>query len=150
MLLITYILCLTNTSSSLSLVLVITVGFVFSWTSFYCCSGVGGLSEFLLFLLWLLSLVFFLTSSLLVLFISFEISVLPLVSLILLFGYQPEKLSSSLYLLLYTVIGGVPLFYFVSQHLCASLSCLHSSSSFLYFLVSLAFFIKSPIYFFHS
>ena len=150
MLLITYILCLTNTSNSLSLTLVITVSFVFSWSSFYCCSTVGGLSEFLLYLLWVLSLVFFLTSSLLVLFFSFEISVLPLVSLILLFGYQPEKLSSTLYLLLYTVIGGVPLFFFVSQHMWASLSCLHSSSSFLNFLVSLAFFIKSPIYFFHS
>merc|ERR1712212_370549 len=133
-----------------SLTLVITVSFVFSWTSIYCCSNVGCLYDLLLFLLWLLSLVFFLTSSLLVLFFSFEISVLPLVSLILLFGYQPEKLSSTLYLLLYTVIGGVPLLFFVSQHMCASLSCLHSRSSFLYFLVSLAFFIKSPIYFFHS
>ena len=150
MLLVTYILCLTNTSNSLSLTLVITVSFVFSWSSFYYCSTVGGLSDFFLCLLWILSLVFFLTSSLLVLFFSFEISVLPLVSLILLFGYQPEKLSSTLYLLLYTVIGGVPLFFFVRSHFRASLSCLHASSSFLYFLVSLAFFIKSPIYFFHS
>jgi len=150
MLLVTYVICLTNTSNSLSLTLVITVGFVFSWTSFYCCSDVGGLTEFLLFLLWVLSLVFFLTSSLLVLFITFEISVLPLVSLVLFFGYQPEKICSTLYLLLYTVIGGLPLLFFVSQHMWASLSCLHASSSFLYFLVSLAFFIKSPIYFFHS
>jgi len=150
MLLVTYVLCLTNTSNSLSLTLVVTVGFVFSWTSFYCCSNAGGLSEFLLFLLWLLSLVFFLTSSLLVLFVTFELSVLPLVSLILFFGYQPEKLCSTLYLLLYTVIGGVPLFFFVSQHMWASLSCLSAGSSFLYFLVSLAFFIKSPLYFFHS
>merc|ERR1712212_6791 len=115
-----------------SLTLVITVSFVFSWTSIYCCSNVGCLSDLLLFLLWLLSLVFFLTSSLLVLFFSFEISVLPLVSLILLFGYQPEELSSTLYLLLYTVIGGYPF---------SSLSVSICEPPFLVYMVVQLFFI---------
>jgi len=136
--------------SSLSLVLAALVTLVFVWTITVCGSSNSSLSFALLTLLWFLSLVFFLTSSLVLLYISFEISLLPLVLLLVLFGYQPEKLQASMFLLAYTVIGSLPLFFFVglNLHFCIhDLTYLSPSAS---FIVSLAFFIKSPLYFLHS
>lgn len=123
---------------------------MFSWTSSLCFVSEGSLSHVLLFFLWLLTIVFFLTTSLLVLFISFEVSLLPIILLLLLFGYQPEKVGSSVYLLLYTVIGGLPLLLFVSIHCYESIASLCLCSSISQLIVSLAFFIKSPIFYFHS
>lgn len=75
---------------------------------------------------------------------------LPLVSVLLFFGYSPEKLSSSVYFLVYTIVGGLPLLYFVCLRYHISISCLSSGSQFGLLLVSLAFFIKSPLFYFHS
>lgn len=104
----------------------------------------------LLFLLWLLTSVFFLTSSLFVLFITYEFSLLPLVFIILFFGYQPEKLQATLYLIVYTVVGGLPLFFFVSRSFDCSVLHLLSTPYLSVFYVSLGFLIKSPLYLFHS
>jgi len=146
----TLLLWISNTSSCLSVCLLLTVCLVFSWTSSLCFVSEGSLSHVLLFFLWLLTIVFFLTTSLLVLFISFEVSLLPIILLLLLFGYQPEKVGSSVYLLLYTVIGGLPLLLFVSIHCYESIASLCLCSSISQLIVSLAFFIKSPIFYFHS
>lgn len=136
--------------SSLSLVLRALVSLVFIWTITACGTSNSSLSFALLTLLWFLSLVFFLTSSLLLLYISFEISLLPLVLLLVLFGYQPEKLQASMFLLAYTVIGSLPLLFYVglSLHFCIhDITYLSPSAC---FVISLAFFIKSPLYFLHS
>ena len=42
-------------------------------------------------------------------YILFEISLLPTLFIVLLFGYQPEKLRAGQYLLLYTVLASLPL-----------------------------------------
>jgi len=42
-------------------------------------------------------------------YILFELSLLPTLALVLLFGYQPEKLSAGAYLLLYTAVSALPL-----------------------------------------
>ena len=42
-------------------------------------------------------------------YILFEISLLPTLLIVLLFGYQPEKLRAGQYLLLYTVLASLPL-----------------------------------------
>jgi len=52
---------------------------------------------------------FFLCTSALSFYILFEISLLPTLLMVLLFGYQPEKLRASQYLLLYTVLASLPL-----------------------------------------
>lgn len=101
-------------------------------------------------MLWLLTSLFFLTSSLLVLYVTFEASLLPLVFIILIFGYQPEKLQSTLYLLVYTVLGGLPLLIFVSYSFDASIIHLSIASHVSVFFISLGFLIKSPLYLFHS
>ena len=42
-------------------------------------------------------------------YILFEISLLPTLFIVLLYGYQPEKLRAGQYLLLYTVLASLPL-----------------------------------------
>merc|ERR1711970_1133407 len=96
------------------------------------------------------SLCFFTTSSLLVLYLRFEVSLLPLSYLVLLFGYQPEKLASVSYFLLYTVLGSLPFLFYLSLHAWCSCSVLGTMQGLSAVLVSLSFFIKSPLYYFHS
>lgn len=85
-----------------------------------------------------------------VLYASFEMSLFPLTLLLVLFGYQPEKFQASLALLAYTIIGSLPLLIFVSSHLSSPISVLSSLGGYTSFVISLAFFIKSPLYLLHS
>jgi len=55
-----------------------------------------------------------------------------------------------MFLLAYTVIGSLPLLYFVCLRLHCCVSYLSSLSPCACLIVSLAFFIKSPLYFLHS
>jgi len=139
-----------HTQCGLSAVLIISISLVFIWTQVLCGIPESGLLSILVFVLWLLAVTFFLTSSLLVLYLRFEISLIPLVFLVMVFGYQPEKLSASIFLLTYTVLGGLPFLYFVCSHTCCSVLVLTNLSGLSVYLVSLAFFIKSPIYYFHA
>jgi len=52
---------------------------------------------------------FFHSASALSFYILFEMSLLPTLLIVLLFGYQPEKLRAGQYLLLYTVLASLPL-----------------------------------------
>jgi len=73
------------------------------------------------------------------------------VVLVLLFGYQPEKLGASTFLLVYTVVGGLPLLFFISAYSFCCIRVLSEiSGGLVVYLVSMAFFIKSPLYYFHS
>lgn len=51
----------------------------------------------------------FSTSSMIIFYILFEISLIPTLILILVWGYQPERLQASLYLILYTTTASLPL-----------------------------------------
>jgi len=135
----------------LSLVLIISVRLVFMWTHVLGGLPYSSLASLLVFILWFLRLTFFSTYSLLVLYLTFEVSLVPLVVLVLFFGYQPEKLIASSFLLVYTVVGGLPLLFFISSYSYCSISVLSEVGGGLsIYLVSLAFFIKSPLYYFHS
>merc|ERR1712168_395068 len=136
--------------NSLSLCLLLIVSLVFIWTHSTCCGSGSRFLGVLLFLLYLVSFCFFTTSSLLVLYLRFEVSLLPLSYLVLLFGYQPEKLASVSYFLLYTVLGSLPFLYYLSLMGWSCCSVLGSMQGLSAVLVSLSFFIKSPLYYFHS
>jgi len=133
----------------LSTVMLIIVIFVFLFSSSLVSVSASGLSALLSEFLFGIVLVFFSTSSLLVFFVTYELSLVPVCLLILLFGYQPEKLNALLSLLLYTVVCSLPLFLFSvtsNRMLCASLSCLNQVSS---TLICLSFLVKSPMYTLH-
>ena len=52
---------------------------------------------------------FFLRKKTLSFYILFELRLIPTLFLIFCFGYQPEKLQASMYLLMYTVLASLPL-----------------------------------------
>jgi len=63
----------------------------------------------ILYLLALVSLKFFVSHSLLFLFFTFEISLIPIFMIIMGWGYQTERLRAGKALFLYTAIGSIPL-----------------------------------------
>jgi len=114
-----------------------------------CCVA-NSLADFLTLSLLLLSSVFFVTSSLPLFFMLYEFSLVPITFMVFLFGYQPEKLSASTYLLVYTVLGSLPLFWYIAQHpgcLCTSFA---SMSPYTCLLVSISFHVKSPLFLLHA
>jgi len=75
-------------------------------------------------------------------YIFFEASVIPIVMIIYLYGYQPEKLNASLFLFLYTVVSSLPLLlYIITIEL--------GFTSYLALPMTLCFIVKSPIYILH-
>jgi len=95
----------------LSFLVLLVLTFVFLTVSSLPNMTNAGLSSGLLLVLYLIVSVFVSTHSLLVFFIMYEFSLYPVCLLILLLGYQPEKLGSMLSLLLYTVVCSAPFLY---------------------------------------
>nr|YP_009692108.1 NADH dehydrogenase subunit 4 [Maurya qinlingensis]QEG98442.1 NADH dehydrogenase subunit 4 [Maurya qinlingensis] len=60
-----------------------------------------------------LLLIIFSSVNMLLMYISFEFILIPLMILILGWGYQPERLRSGIYLFFYTLFGSLPLFIFI-------------------------------------
>jgi len=111
--------------------------------------SVGSLLHLVCLSLLFTCLVFFLCSKTLTFYVFFELRLIPTLFLVFLYGYQPEKLQASMYLLLYTVLSSLPL-----------LLIFINSSSYLFFfsvspslwfasLVTLGFMVKTPIYLVH-
>lgn len=86
------------------------------------------------------------TKSLILFYLFFELRVLPITLIVFFYGYQPEKLRASLFLLLYTVTGSLPLLWMiVSDHVPMGIVC----GSLLAFPITLCFMIKTPMYLLH-
>ena len=99
----------------------------------------------------------FICSNLLLFYILFEASLIPIFLIIIGWGYQPERLQASLYLLFYTLTASLPLllgiiwiqknsysleFFFLNFYP-PIFSCLT------FLILTLAFLVKIPIYFVH-
>nr|AWV83726.1 NADH dehydrogenase subunit 4 [Tettigarcta crinita] len=112
------------------------------------------------FISMILILLFFLvlsfcTLNLFLFYIFFESSLIPTIIIILGWGYQPERILSSYYLLFYTLIASMPLLvsifylnmcYYTSM---MSLIVIIDNNMLLYFSLLMAFLIKMPIFMFH-
>nr|QPK42055.1 NADH dehydrogenase subunit 4 [Falconius longicornis] len=88
-------------------------------------------------------------------YLFFEFSLLPTLVLILGWGYQPERVSAGMYLVLYTLTASLPLLSSILwvEHFCGSLSYYilydFCGNIYLYLSLILAFLVKFPIYMFH-
>ena len=135
---------------SLSWLFLLVLTFVFMSVSTLFPNSNSGLVSFLVLRLFIIVCVFLSTYSLLVFFITYELSLFPVCLLILLQGYQPEKIKSILYLLTYTVVCSAPFLYFtifLNTSIRSSFSTLEAYAS---ILVCLSFMVKSPLYTLHS
>jgi len=97
------------------------------------------------------------SSDLLLFYVMFESTLIPIFLLVLGWGYQPERISASLYLLFYTLSASLPLL-LALLYLYADLGTLNfhllhmidiSCNSILFVRLILAFLVKMPVYFGH-
>jgi formate hydrogenlyase subunit 3/multisubunit Na+/H+ antiporter MnhD subunit len=103
-----------GSSFSLELSVLLFLLFITLLVSIPSLRGEGFLFSSVMFL----SLLFFKTGSLLLLYTAFEASLIPISCIILFWGYQPERVSARFYLLVYGLTRGLPLasFLFREKH----------------------------------
>jgi len=116
----------------------------------FLVASYSSLVSALVFCLGSIVLSFFSSYSLLPFFITYEFSLLPIAFLILLFGYQPEKISATVFLLSYTILCSLPLFYYVATVGGSVIGLGSSASKGMVFLLGFAFMVKSPLYVLHN
>nr|YP_009352222.1 NADH dehydrogenase subunit 4 [Gnathostoma nipponicum]AQX44510.1 NADH dehydrogenase subunit 4 [Gnathostoma nipponicum] len=101
-------------------------------------------------LLVLVSILFFIPSSVLVLYIFFELSMFPILVMILGYGSQIEKINSAYYLIFYASFCSLPfLFIYFNSSLMTLVYFDLSYSWEVVFILSLSFMMKFPVYFLH-
>nr|YP_008994654.1 NADH dehydrogenase subunit 4 [Protostrongylus rufescens]AGW80394.1 NADH dehydrogenase subunit 4 [Protostrongylus rufescens] len=94
---------------------------------------------------------FLLSSNMLMLYMFFELSMFPILVMILGFGSQIEKISSSYYLLFYTTFCSLPfLFVYFKSFFYISYCYFDFYLSWeFFFILSMSFMVKFPVYFLH-
>nr|YP_009383849.1 NADH dehydrogenase subunit 4 [Poteriostomum imparidentatum]ARS44151.1 NADH dehydrogenase subunit 4 [Poteriostomum imparidentatum] len=94
---------------------------------------------------------FFISSNMLMLYMYFELSMFPILIMILGYGSQIEKINSSYYLLFYAAICSFPfLFIYYKSMFMFSVCYFDFNISWeLFFILSLSFMMKFPVYFLH-
>nr|YP_010758066.1 NADH dehydrogenase subunit 4 [Gunungiella wangi]WEU80071.1 NADH dehydrogenase subunit 4 [Gunungiella wangi] len=114
-------------------------------------SNIFGLLNLILLLM--LMLVFF-TSNLFMFYIFFESSLLPLLMLIIGWGYQVERIQAGVYLLFYTLFVSLPLlmvikFIYLSSYTLMFCMVEDLGSVIIYLIMLLAFMVKMPMFMVH-
>nr|ALO71015.1 NADH deshydrogenase subunit 4 [Pselaphinae sp. 5 EF-2015] len=105
----------------------------------------------------LLMIFLFLTFSsmnLFIFYLFFEMSLIPMLILILGWGYQPERLQAGVYLLFYTLFASLPMmisifFYMQTYYTLMFFYSVNINEIYIYFLMNMVFFIKMPMYMVH-
>nr|AFY16866.1 NADH dehydrogenase subunit 4 [Oncotympana maculaticollis]ULO25750.1 NADH dehydrogenase subunit 4 [Hyalessa maculaticollis] len=105
-------------------------------------------------LLMLFLILSFSSSSLIMFYIFFESSLIPTIIIIMGWGYQPERIIASYYLLFYTLFASLPMLvsimFLVYYNNSTIMYLMYSVNNFyLYLSMSLAFLIKIPLFMFH-
>nr|YP_010554628.1 NADH dehydrogenase subunit 4 [Hydromanicus huapingensis]UYO79248.1 NADH dehydrogenase subunit 4 [Hydromanicus huapingensis] len=107
----------------------------------------------MIFMILMLLLTFF-SMDLFMFYFFFEGSILPVLFLVIGWGYQPERIQAGIYLIFYTLFASLPLlmgiFYlyklFLSMDFFFFIDC---NNMIMYFLMIMAFLVKMPMYFVH-
>nr|YP_010757395.1 NADH dehydrogenase subunit 4 [Aconurella diplachnis]WEU77738.1 NADH dehydrogenase subunit 4 [Aconurella diplachnis] len=110
---------------------------------------------FLNVLMLIFLMLIFSSMNFLYMYISFEFVLVPLVILILGWGYQPERLMAGMYLFFYTMLVSLPLFivmmwmYMSFGSMTMELIKLTSDFFIIHFILVIVFMVKMPMYFVH-
>nr|YP_010285483.1 NADH dehydrogenase subunit 4 [Basiprionota bisignata]UKS07047.1 NADH dehydrogenase subunit 4 [Basiprionota bisignata] len=120
----------------------------------YKMKNFHSLFSFMIIIL-LLSLIFtFSSMNLFVFYIFFEVSMIPLLILIIGWGYQPERLMAGIYLIFYTMFFSLPmmmgLFFLYSNFMSFMFFEFFVVDNYLlYFFINFIFFVKIPMFLIH-
>ena len=101
----------------------------------------------------------FATDNIFLFYILFEASLLPTLILIIMWGYQPERLIARFYILIYTVFSSLPIFVIIimlfndysrlSFSVPLLIEVITPKNSLIYIFLVLAFIVKLPLYLLH-
>nr|UYF12889.1 NADH dehydrogenase subunit 4 [Onchocerca lupi] len=118
---------------------------------FICVSEVLGSLVFYSCLVVFFSICFFYSGSFLMLYVFYELTMVPVLFCLLGYGRQVEKVSACYYLIFYTLFFGMP-YLFLYSNVFFFLNFVYYEFFVSYefiFLLSLCFLVKFPVYFFH-
>lgn len=113
--------------------------------------------EFLIFLIIIILFICFLTFNLLIFYLIFEISLLPIFLIIIFGGYTLERFEAMIYMLIYTIISSIPFLWLIIKFYLNYKSLIIifiifkmiELNSLIYLIFILTFIIKIPIFLFH-
>nr|YP_002038868.1 NADH dehydrogenase subunit 4 [Sinonovacula constricta]ACF41620.1 NADH dehydrogenase subunit 4 [Sinonovacula constricta] len=139
---------------------VIVLSFLCSDVEFNMMKKDPGFSFFLLLILFI-SLVFFYSSSVFSFYFLMEASLIPILFLILSWGYQPERVQAGFLIIMYTVVASMPFLVSISFLLnimgSDNFNCLLASRGvgvsielMFWFFIILGFLVKLPVFMLHS
>nr|YP_003667993.1 NADH dehydrogenase subunit 4 [Oesophagostomum quadrispinulatum]CAQ56170.1 NADH dehydrogenase subunit 4 [Oesophagostomum quadrispinulatum] len=99
----------------------------------------------------MICLMFFISSNMLMLYMYFELSMFPILIMILGYGSQIEKINSGYYLLFYAAICSFPFLFIYYKSMFMFTVCYFDFiiTWELFFILSLSFMMKFPVYFLH-
>nr|YP_011036792.1 NADH dehydrogenase subunit 4 [Macropsidius duuschulus]WRK21474.1 NADH dehydrogenase subunit 4 [Macropsidius duuschulus] len=107
------------------------------------------------YMLLIIMVIFFCSLSIFYFYVFFEFSLIPLVFLIMGWGYQPERLLSSLYLFFYTLFGSLPFLvliiyiYYNFYTMFFDLIYIFDVNFIFHFFMIFSFLIKLPMFILH-
>ena len=134
---------------SLKLLLILISLWVFQNISTINSIRPGSLFHLICLTLLITVVSFFLTGKTMIFYILFELRLIPTLFMVFFFGYQPEKIQASMYLLIYTVISSLPLLLLLLNS-CLYLNYFTAADRFWFCVIlTLAFIVKTPIYMVH-
>nr|YP_010713491.1 NADH dehydrogenase subunit 4 [Barbronia yunnanensis]WDA96192.1 NADH dehydrogenase subunit 4 [Barbronia yunnanensis] len=112
----------------------------------------------MIMLLNLILLLSFLSSNLLIFYIWFEASLIPTMLLIMKWGYQPERLQASIYLMMYTIMASLPMLMSILS-ICKFTNSYEMSmwftfiypylNNYMWFICLIGFLVKLPMFLAH-
>jgi len=107
-----------------------------------------------IFLLIIRVLLFFIIKNILFFFIFFELSLIPIIIIILGWGYQVERIQARIYLIMYTIFFSLPFFIVLINFIFNNNNFIFNNNNFIFnnflcLLIILIFLVKFPVYFLH-
>nr|AFN27600.1 NADH dehydrogenase subunit 4 [Diadromus collaris] len=106
-------------------------------------------------LLLLFLMLCFLSFNLIMFYMFFEMSLIPVLMLIMGWGFQIDRIQAGIYMMLYTLFGSLPLFiliiyfYQIIESLMMDFLKMNIFIWYMYIMMMIAFLIKLPMYLFH-
>nr|QBM08609.1 NADH dehydrogenase subunit 4 [Magicicada cassinii] len=108
---------------------------------------------FMVLLLMTLLILSFCSYNIMMFYIFFETSLIPTMIIIMGWGYQPERVNASYYLLFYTLFASLPMLvsimFMYSNNMTNIMMLMSSNNSFIYLGMTLAFMVKVPLFMCH-
>nr|QAY82211.1 NADH dehydrogenase subunit 4 [Coccinella transversoguttata] len=115
-------------------------------------------SELFILMLLLLMIFLFITffsMNMFIFYLFFESSLIPILILIMGWGYQPERIQAGMYMFFYTIMASLPMMLFIFSYylkfhcLDMSFMTMDLSNLLMYFMMLMVFLVKLPMFLFH-